>query len=208
MKNSWNQPCHVVIEVENKHCKVLAMMETKTDKQLNVTDIRGFRKGSIRHLVELNSDMAKKIPNTIIDTSKKGKKRSVSWIESEGCKVCNTIISKGAFLVSGRSVRGSIFLYSFIVPNHKAYKEIVSSLERNRIRVKVLRIGKFKSRTEILTEKQQRILWIALQTGFFAYPKKIGSIELSDRLGISSSTLTEIIRRGTRRLLEQHFSAR
>jgi len=44
-----------------------------------------------------------------------------------------------------------------------------------------------------------------LKGGFFDYPRKIGMRELSAKLGIKPATLSETIRRGTRRLLEHHF---
>jgi predicted DNA binding protein len=97
-------------------------------------------------------------------------------------------------------------MYSFVAPSFTAYRRIVSALERGRFKVKVLQVGRFESRMKVLTEKQQRILWIALQTGYFDYPRRVDSEALSRRLGISPSTLTEIIRRGTRRLLEHFFN--
>ena len=58
---------------------------------------------------------------------------------------------------------------------------------------------------EILTEKQEKILWLALSAGFFEFPKRIDSVKLSRKLGISPATLSEITRRGIRRLLEHYF---
>jgi predicted DNA binding protein len=49
------------------------------------------------------------------------------------------------------------------------------------------------------------VLRLAFKMGFFAYPRKIHMSELSRRLKIKSSTLSEISRRGIRRLLEHHF---
>ena len=56
-----------------------------------------------------------------------------------------------------------------------------------------------------MTEKQERVLWLALKMGFFEFPRRITMLELSRRLGVGLSTLSEIIRRGIRRLLENHF---
>lgn len=66
-------------------------------------------------------------------------------------------------------------------------------------------MGKFELKTAVLTEKQERIFWLALKGGFFDYPRKIGLRELAEKLGVQSSTLSEIMRRGTRRLLEHYF---
>ncbi len=208
MESSWNDPCHAVIEIENRDCKVLAMLRPAGITQFKVTDIRGSSTGAVKHLVELPMDQTKKITKDMqvrTLTSNGPREKSTSWIESEGCRVCSTILSKSTFLISGRSITDSTIAYSFIAPSFSAYRRIVSALEKSKFKVKVLRVGKFESKTNVLTEKQQRILWIALQTGYFDYPKRVDSKELSSRLGSSPSTLTEITRRGTRRLLEHYF---
>ena len=95
--------------------------------------------------------------------------------------------------------------YSFIVPTFEAYKSIVSALEKSGHKVNVLKMGSFEPKTGVLTEKQEKIFWLALKGGFFDYPRKIGTQELSAKLGISPATLSEILRRGTRRILEHYF---
>ena len=127
------------------------------------------------------------------------------WFESEGCEVCNTILSRDAFLVSGKSMEADKIMYSFMVPTFEAYTGIITALEKTGHKVNVLKMGQFEPKTGILTENQERIFWLALKGGFFDYPRKIGMRDLSAKLGIKPATLSETIRRGTRRLLEHHF---
>lgn len=209
-KHSWNEPYHIVIEIENKRCKILKMLESLGIQRFKIGDIRGFTGGSIRHLVKLSSEKLKTIPKYSIRKIveyKTIKKESIVWIESEGCDVCNAIISHGAFLISGRNTKDFNLIYSFIIPNFDAFKSLISALESNNLKVKVLKVEKLKLKKEILTDNQERILWVALKTGFFDYPRKVDSIELSQKLGISPSTLSEVIRRGVKRLLESYFEA-
>lgn len=92
-----------------------------------------------------------------------------------------------------------------MVPSFEAYKQIVTIMEKNGLKVNVLKMGKFEPQSGVLTEKQERIFWLALKGGFFDYPRKIDTVELAAKLGISPSTLSEITRRGMRRLLENYF---
>ncbi|MEM2576953.1 MAG: hypothetical protein QW476_03395, partial [Candidatus Bathyarchaeia archaeon] len=62
MKNLWNEPYYVTIEVENKKCKILRLMQAVGIQQFKVTDIRGLSGGLIRHLVELPPTEIKHIP--------------------------------------------------------------------------------------------------------------------------------------------------
>jgi predicted DNA binding protein len=207
MTDVWRKPYHVVIEVENKQCRMLRKFASLGLKHLKVTDIRSSSSGSVKHLVELDREQVKKIPKgfKIVTPRRRAEGKPSLWFESEGCEVCNTILFRDAFLISGKSMEEHTIKYSFIVPTFEAYKSIISALENSGHKVNVLKMGSFQPKTGVLTEKQERIFWLALKGGFFDYPRKIGTRELSAKLGISPSTLSEIIRRGMRRLLEHHF---
>ena len=176
-------------------------------RNLKVIDIRSSTMGVVRHLVELNPDQVKKLPEDFKMAAAKHKAdgKPTVWFESEGCEVCSKILSRDAFLVSGKSLDKDRITYSFLVPTLEAYTGIISSLEKAGFVVSVLRMGSFEPKAGVLTEKQERIFWLALKGGFFDYPRKIDTLELSEKLGIKPSTLSETIRRGTRRLLEHHF---
>jgi hypothetical protein len=49
MPDVWRRPYHVVIEVENKQCRILKKFASLGLKQLKVVDIRSSSNGSIRH---------------------------------------------------------------------------------------------------------------------------------------------------------------
>ena len=208
MARLWDEPYHVVVEVKNERCRVLKTLRAAGIQEFKVADVRGSSGGAVRHLVELLPEQIQRIKGEFARMREGGPggKPSV-WVQSEGCDVCNTILSHGSFLISGRIIQGSTFVYSFIAPSFSAYRSIASALESSGLKVNVLRLGKFKPKREVLTEKQEKILWLALKVGFFDYPRKVDTLELSRRLGISPSTFSEIARRGVRRLLERHFEA-
>ena len=207
MVDVWRKPYHVVIEVENRQCRILRKFDSLGIQQLKVTDIRSSSSGSVKHLIELDREQVKKIPKDFKVFLPKGKAESKPsiWFDSEGCEVCNTILCRDAFLISGKSMEEHTIKYSFIVPTFEAYKSIISALENSGHKVTVLKMGSFEPKTGVLTQKQEKIFWLALKGGFFDYPRKIGTRELASKLGIKSSTLSEILRRGTRRLLEHYF---
>ena len=92
-----------------------------------------------------------------------------------------------------------------MVPTVEAYRGIIADLENTGHKVTVRKVGKFERQIDVLTENQERIFWLALKSGFFDYPRQIGMAELAAKLGISTATLSEIMRRGQRRLLEHYF---
>ena len=207
MADLWRKPYHVIIEVQNKQCRMLKKLATVGLRNLKVVDIRSSSKGAVKHLIELGRDEVQKLPEDFKAAAKKRKAEAKApvWFESEGCEVCNTILAGDAFLVSGKSMEKDTIMYSFMVPTFEAYTRIVSALEKTGHMVNVRRMGGFEPKTDILTEKQERIFWLALKGGFFDYPRKIDTLELAAKLGIRPSTLSEIVRRGMRRLLEHYF---
>jgi predicted DNA binding protein len=208
MKEPWSSPYHVVLEVENRQCSVVKRLSPLGLRHLKVVDIRSSSPNSVKHLIELDPSEVRQIKNPPAELkaiSAEGK--SSIWLESEGCGVCNTILSCDAFLVSGKSIEDYTIMYSFMVPSFEAYQKIVSALETAGLKVRVLKMGKFQPKAGVLTEKQERIFWLALKGGFFDYPRKVDTSELATKLGISASTLSEIMRRGMRRLLESYFKS-
>jgi hypothetical protein len=200
----WREPYQVVIEVENKQCKMVGKLASLGFKHLKVVDVRSSTSGSVRHLMDMGEDQAQKVPKEL---AAKGhvEGKSAVWLESEGCEVCNTILAHDAFLVSGKSMQDNIITYSFMVPTHEAFRGIINDLEKTGHKVIVRKVGKFEAQIDVLTENQERIFWLALKSGFFDYPRQVGMAELAAKLGISAATLSEIMRRGTRRLLEHYF---
>ncbi len=200
----WREPYQVIIEVENKQCKMVGKLASLGFKHLKVVDVRSSTSGSVRHLMDMGEDQAQKVPKEL---AAKGhvEGKSAVWLESEGCEVCNTILAHDAFLVSGKSMQDNIITYSFMVPTHESFRGIINDLEKTGHKVVVRKVGKFEAQIDVLTENQERIFWLALKSGFFDYPRQVGMAELAAKLGISAATLSEIMRRGTRRLLEHYF---
>jgi predicted DNA binding protein len=199
---------HVAIEIVNEQCKGLRMLRASGIQQCTLVDIRGLPEGVTRHLVKIPSKQINEFPKgafTKIRGSDKIDGQASAWFDSDGCDVCKTILSNSSFLISGRHIQDFTIVYTFVVPNFDAFKSITSTLEAKGLKHKILELAKFKPKGKILTEKQERALWLALKMGFFEYPRKITMLELSRRLGIGLSTLSEITRRGIRRLLEDHF---
>jgi len=202
-------PYRVTIEVVNEQCKVMGMLRDRGIDQFSIVDIRGYAEGLTRHLVSVSRKQSDKFPRGSFrrQNSREPSRQVSGWFDSDGCNVCKTILSHGSFLVSGGSVEKQALVYTFIAPSFEAYRSIVSELEGHGVEPKVLEIGEFVRKGKMLTDRQERVLWLACEMGFFDYPRKINILDLSRRRGIGPSTLSEITRRGLQRLLKHHFEA-
>jgi predicted DNA binding protein len=204
-----DEPYYVAMEIENRQCKGLRMLEDAGVDRYALVDIRGTPKGPTRHLIKAAPEVFQLLPSRLFTGTRIDKSRRVTsaWFNTDGCEVCSTIFANSAFLVSARHVKGHKIIYSFVAPNPDAYRQISASLEAQGIKFTVLEVGRFKPTGKTLTDKQERALWLALKMGFFEYPRRITMLQLSRRLGIGLSSLSEILRRGLRRVLEDYFAA-
>jgi predicted DNA binding protein len=203
------KPQIISLEIENHHCKLIQTLQKLEVTDFQLIDVRSLTQGLTIHLVKISPEQTQNIPESLFTKIERNSKTrdQFAWYESDGCEVCNSIVSAGAFLVSGRSLHTGTRLYKFLVPSHDTFKDIISKLEELGLEPNILRINQY-SGTDILTEKQERALWFAHELGFFEFPRKINTASLAERLGIAPSTLSEILRRGLRRLVKQHFEPR
>jgi hypothetical protein len=58
----------------------------------------------------------------------------------------------------------------------------------------------------LLTTREEDVIKLALDDGYYDYPKRINLRELADKLDISFSTLNEILHRGERKILREYYS--
>lgn len=199
-------PIHVDLQIQNENCQCIQRFNQLQIPEFEIIDVRGFPNGLTQHLVRIPSKFASKLPENLGIQKFDKLKQSVSiCFDSDGCGACSAILSENSFLISGKHLESNTLIYSFIAPNFQAFQGTIRKLEATGFHPKILRSEKLMRRSKILTEKQERMFWYALKLGFFEYPRKIHMNELAQKLGISMSTLSEILRRGMRNLLTDFF---
>ena len=125
-------------------------------------------------------------------------------VSSKRCTVCRMVAQSKCFLSS--LVIGTKGQPQWtVLGGNDSYKELVTGLEKNSIPYK-LRLLKELHESELLTGRQEEILSIAFESGYFDFPKKTGLKELAARTGVKESTLAEILRRGQKKVLREYLS--
>lgn len=196
----------VVIEVQTPR-ELLELL--REGVQFNIADIRYSGDGYVSHLISFPADKARKVQQLFQKLGFKLKAVNISEdrchaVVTRSCIVCRAIVENGAFMVFGKLSEEGLMEFRFI-SDFKSYRSILYDLQRRGVPYKVKEITYHKPKG-LLTDNQERILFIALKLGFFDYPRKISLEELASKLKISPPTLSEVIRRGLKRLLEHHFS--
>jgi len=100
-----------------------------------------------------------------------------------------------------------IKMFSFI-GDTEPIKELLQIIERlGPIKIKSVQNYPFSDvdLLSALTERQQEIITLAKQTGYYEIPRKISTEALSEKIGISKSTLIEHLRKAENRIVSSLF---
>ncbi|MEM4312427.1 MAG: helix-turn-helix domain-containing protein [Nitrososphaerales archaeon] len=139
-----------------------------------------------------------------IISSKDG--RILGSVKTHKCTACKSFAFSNCFLISVSSEEDG-FVEWVILSSEEAYKKLLRDLEEQGVEVMVKRISRVRDK-EALTARQEEILQIALEMGYFEYPKSIDLRSLASRLDISPSTLSELLRKSLKKVLKEYFKGR
>jgi predicted DNA binding protein len=120
------------------------------------------------------------------------------------CKACEVLMKTKAFMVFPVSIQKGRMKWLLITDDNPTAGKLVDNLEKCRCDVQIERVTPLGEKG-ILTERQEELIRVALASGFFDFPRKIGTLELSKKLGISVSTLSEIMRATQRRIFSEYI---
>ena len=181
---------------------------------IRVLDCRTLPDGEgVQELFEITSapDVSEKIVNYLrqdsyvydIDIVKADQGRVIGSLKTHKCTACKTFAGANCFLVSATSKPDGKLEWA-VLGSDTMVKTLMRELEGQKVTGEVLRISKIRGEEE-LTARQETILQIALEKGYFEFPKKMTLRQLAKALDVSPATLTEILRRGQKRVLQEHF---
>lgn len=141
-----------------------------------------------------------------IDVVKGKAGRIIGSLKTKKCTACKTFACASCFYISG-TTRSDGRLEWTLLGSDTMIKTLVKELEEEGVEVEVVKVSRLSGEDE-LTARQEQILQIALEKGYFEFPKNITLRQLAKILDVSPATLTEILRRGQKRILQEHFKGR
>jgi predicted DNA binding protein len=121
------------------------------------------------------------------------------------CPACEVLITSKAFLVFPVEIRDGWMKWLLITEN-ETVGEVINGLKELKIDVNLDRLT-YLGGKGILTDRQQDLIRVAFEAGYFDFPRRIDSSDLAKKLGISGSTLSEILRAAERRVFSEYLRA-
>lgn len=141
-----------------------------------------------------------------VDVAKGKPGRIVGSLKTKKCTACRTFARGDCFLASAKS-KPDGKLEWVLLGNDAMVRNLIKDLQAAGVEASVLKVSQLREGGE-LTARQEQILQIALEKGYFEFPKNITLRQLAKTLDISPASLTEILRRGQKRVLQEHFKGR
>lgn len=120
------------------------------------------------------------------------------WVESESCYAC-TFLSELSFVeISGCIVKGENMLQvTLIVPSLSDLRLLKRRLANSGLEYDILSTVSLAHKS--MTLKERRVLELALTKHYFDCEDRTSLTELAQIIGVSPSSLSELIRRGTKK---------
>lgn len=171
-----------------------------------IVKVEGFAKkdGSVKGLFRVKGEVENilpKLPSYCEGVSLSSKEAKV-LVKEHTCLVAIPILESGC-VITGVDINGSEVVWS-IICDDDAFYTLLQKLEG--VDFELMYKGKPTGKDEV-TYREEEILKIALEKGYFDFPKRIKLDELAEMLGIAPSTLSEILRRGQKKILEKYFKS-
>ncbi len=132
-------------------------------------------------------------------------KNTVSFlVDVVKCKPCEILVKSKAFMVFPVEIGNGRMKWLLITDTNRTMGKIADELEESGCDVAIERVTPLGEKG-ILTQRQEEIIQTAFASGYFNYPRRTGSSKLAQKLGISISTLSEVMRAAQRRIVAEYL---
>lgn len=190
-------------------------ISSKYDTPIKFLDCMPFGESGGRGLIEINATDTE-IQNIIEDLKKHEDVCKVELspspdggvlgsVVTKKCAACQALTGSDCFLTSAESKKNGQVEWKLITGEKGSLLDLIHKLESLGCEVELKKSTHLTKRAQ-LTKRQEEIIRIAFEKGYFDVPKRITIIKLAKLFKISSSTLAEILQRGEKKILMQFLN--
>ena len=195
-----------VSEITSRHPSTIRIIDCKPSETKN----------GIRQLVEVSSDPGQldkilsdvkaspQVKEAYIVQTRRGKMLGSLLTESA---FCSTIMQSEAFcrscLFHSKTKSDGTVEWTIAFNKREALGELLDRMKKEQVDVKILKLSSVAD-VENLTSHQRNLVEMALEEGFFDYPRRITLRDLAKKMGVSASTASEVLRRAERKILASY----
>ncbi len=179
--------------------------------KIRILDCKPSEKDGIRQLVEVTAD-PEELEKVVEEVKKSPVVKEAYIVESKRGRMVGSLLTKSVFcgmvMASNAFCRTCLFQsrakpdgtveWTIAFTGREALTELLDRLKVEKVDVKILRLTSVAD-VDSLTSRQRSIVEIALEEGYFDYPRRITLRKLAKKVGVSASTVSEVLRRAKRK---------
>jgi predicted DNA binding protein len=187
------------------------------DVRIKIVDRRPLGRMGVKDLVEITGSQSEL--EAILDELK-----SEAWVQSfdldfvksgklvgevltHKCLACAAIAGSDCHLVSAEVRPEGRLKWRFMTSKRSEVKGLVSRLRKLGCDAELVRLSAIDDR-EVLTERQEEIILMAYERGYFDTPRRAKLKDLARATGVSQATLSEILRKGQKRIVVEYLESK
>ncbi len=182
---------------------------------IRIIDTKDMKEG-VRDLVQIDVENEEDLPKVIeqvrknpnifnVDISTIDRGRALAAFSTNQCVACRLLAGTECFLTGSTTTKDGRLKWTMLVTQKRALQELIDNLAKIHAEPKLIKLTEI-SDTDELTKRQEQVTRMAFERGYFDFPRRIGLKELATMFDVSTSTLSEILRKGQRRIMMRYFS--
>jgi len=181
--------------------------------RLRVVDRKPYGQHGVQDLVELELGQAD--PAAVLDAIRRNgfvaraslqateKGRALADVSTR-CMACRALATSKCFLVRANTRPDGLLEWELVAEDRPQVSRLVDRLGKVGCEVTLGRLKEVED-DEALTRRQEEILHVAFERGYFDYPKRVGIRDLAAIFHVSISTISEILRKGQTKVFASYF---
>lgn len=196
-------PQHWMSEIPERHPVTIKVIDRVPYSEKGVKDLVEIA-GPQDVMDEVLADIRKNPLVSKVDTTTTDRGKVVGAITTSRCEICRILTDSDVFLISAESKGDGKVEWTVVLSDKSVLKGMFDHLKSKSVEADLVKLTKIDDK-ETLTERQDKITHVAFERGYFDYPKRISLRELARMFDVSPSTLSEILRKGQRKIVLDYF---
>lgn len=196
-------PQNWMSEIPQKHPVTIRVIDRVPYSEKGVKDLVEIA-GPEEIMEEVLEDIKKNPLVAKVDTTVTERGKVIGAVTTARCEICRILTDSDVFLISAESKGNGKVDWTLVVSDKSVLKDIFDHLKSKGVESDLVKLTKIDDK-ESLTERQDKITHVAFERGYFDYPKRISLRELARMFDVSPSTLSEILRKGQRKIVLDYF---
>ena len=196
-------PQNWMSEIPEKHPVTVKVLDRVPYSEKGVKDLVEIV-GPAEIMDEVLRDIKKNPLVSHMDTTVTERGKIIGSVTTSRCDICRILTDADVFLISAETKSGGKVDWTLVLSDKEVLKDIFDHLKKKSVVAELVKLTKIDDK-ESLTERQDKITHVAFERGYFDYPKRISLRELARMFDVSPSTLSEILRKGQRKIVLDYF---